>query len=148
MRTRLLAAGLLAAIAGLAVLALASFGGASTRPDNVLADKPVAFNVKKSKFALVANVDNGATSFTYNKGFASVTHPGTGTYCLAASKPAKFNPFTRPALVTVDWGQSIGSSLMAFIDYDAGCPANDYEILTYDTSGASTDNAAFVIAVG
>jgi len=151
MRDRLLVAGLLAALTAAAVLALASFGGAANDRQAVRYNDPFPkngpFNVKKSSFALIADVPSGGTSFTFDKGFASVTHPSTGVYCLTASMPAKYNPYLRPALLAIDYGFSGGSSLMAFLDENDNCAVNDYEVRTYNTTGGLSNSVAFVIAV-
>lgn len=150
MKTRLLVAGLLAALAAVAVLAFASFGGATSRSNADNGARAGArqqpWEVKKSKFPLIAAVDNDSTSFIYNKGFVSITHPATGTYCLRP-KASKYTPFTHPAIVTPDWWYSSGEQLLAFFTYDEDCLPSEYEVLTYDLSNALSDNVAFQIAV-
>lgn len=151
MKTRLLTVALLAALAAVAALAFAAFGGAAdgTRASNgAHAGRASAtFTPNSSKFKLVAGVEN-TTNYLYNKGFAPFTHPGTGVYCLPALKPTKYSPYKAPAVVTVDWYNSNGDGLLAYISYDTGgCGANDYVVRTYDLTGTETDEVAFVIAV-
>jgi len=152
MTIRLLAAALLAALAAVAVLAFTSFGGASSRtnayngaPDGHRSPQP--WNVKQSKFSLIAAVAADATDFIYDKGFTSVTHPAVGTYCLTP-KNSKYTPFNHPAIVTPDWFYSVsGEQTLAFFVYDEDCAQNQYEVLTYDLSNTLSDNVAFQIAV-
>ncbi|GAC1521506.1 MAG: hypothetical protein NVS2B6_05970 [Thermoleophilaceae bacterium] len=78
-------------------------------------------------------------------------HPSTGIYCLTPT--GGIDPTTSSAQVSVEWGNSLGSSLAAFIQ-DQGsysgtsdCTASQFEVRTYDLSGSLTDNVAFFLLI-
>ena len=87
------------------------------------------------------------------KGVADVTNPGVGIYCIKPS--AKMDLTTVIPIVSVEWGFSIGSALLAFyFDYtqfvSGDCPAGYLEVRTYDfVSGTPvlSDTVAFTIHV-
>jgi hypothetical protein len=85
----------------------------------------------------------------YAKGFSGVTHPSTGTYCLAPS--GTLSSATHPiALVSAEYEYSSGSSLVAYPG-DKGeatdCPAGNYTVYTKNFSGAASDSVAFYIVI-
>jgi len=84
---------------------------------------------------------------TWTKGFTNVRRQATGVYCLTASGISSDNTF---ASVGVEWGNSSGSDLLAFLQhghYD--CNANEFEVRTYKfASGVVASNSvAFWILV-
>jgi Collagen triple helix repeat (20 copies) len=96
-----------------------------------------------------AYVSGGATPLLgagRTKNFTAVTHAGLGDYCLTPA--AGISPATTSPSVTVDWSASSGSDLLAFWrSAGAGCPAGQFEVLTYDLASARTDRVAFTIVV-
>jgi hypothetical protein len=96
-----------------------------------------------------AYVSGGATPSLgagRTKNFTAVTHAGLGDYCLTPA--AGISPATTSPSVTVDWSASSGSDLLAFWrSAGAGCPAGQFEVLTYDLASARTDRVAFTIVV-
>ena len=94
-----------------------------------------------------ALVDPGLSpSLKHAHGFSGVTHPATGTYCVA---PSGLSATTHPvALLTVEYEYSSGSSLAAYIGEKSGdCPDSSYTVYTYDFDASPTDNVAFYIVV-
>jgi Collagen triple helix repeat (20 copies) len=96
-----------------------------------------------------AYVSGGATPSLgagRTKNFTAVTHAGLGDYCLTPA--AGISPATTSPSVTVDWSASSGNDLLAFWrSAGAGCPAGQFEVLTYDLASARTDRVAFTIVV-
>jgi hypothetical protein len=99
----------------------------------------------KAKVALV----QAPSGTLRSKGVASVTHPGTGVYCVAPSKKLNFGAIY--PVVTVEWGYSSGDGLLAFWFLDGNdCPANTIEVLTYNFSFGPlvrSDSVAFSLLV-
>jgi len=89
---------------------------------------------------------------TRTKGFASVTRPSTGIYCLTLSDDSLDASTTAP-LVTVDWDNSSGNNLSAFLSKSAhDCPAGtDLGVRTYSfkagKANALTNIVAFTVLV-
>ena len=84
------------------------------------------------------------------KGVASISNPQTGVFCITPTKKINYNS-TIP-VVTVEWGQSLGNSLLAFYELGAfDCTKGDIEVRTYDfnAGGApvSSELVAFTIYV-
>lgn len=69
--------------------------------------------------------------FTRVKNFTAVTSPATGVYCLTPSVGIDIHATVQ--IVTVEWGESSGSDLLAFIDDTGGssCAASQIEVLTF-----------------
>jgi hypothetical protein len=92
---------------------------------------------------------------TRTKGFVSLTHPGTGVYCLTPDPG--IDPATTVALVSPDWGNSAGpNNLFAYVDVAGkNCPAQSFEIRTYQyatgtdakTDVKPSDNVSFTVLV-
>ena len=86
------------------------------------------------------------------KGFATVTRPRTGVYCLTLTD-ATLDPATVAPAVTVDWDNSSGANLAVYLSKSAHqCPAgSDLGVRTYSwTAGASSklvNTVAFTIVV-
>ncbi|MGO8988275.1 MAG: hypothetical protein ACLQHW_05285 [bacterium] len=97
---------------------------------------------------LVALIGPGGT-VVRAYGVKAVTHPATGIYCIKPSGTWKVAQVA-PA-VTVEWGYSSGSALLAYYFAEAeDCPAGNIEVLTYNFgSGApdAEDTVAFTIVV-
>ena len=89
-----------------------------------------------------------AIASAFLKGTWDVNRPSTGVYCLSVDEA---DPATQPAVVTVEWGQSSGSDLLAFWFREGGdCEASEYEVRTYDFGGGSpvlTNDVAFMILI-
>ena len=89
---------------------------------------------------------------TRTKGFAAVTRPSTGIYCLTLSDDSLDASTTAP-LVTVDWDNSSGNNLSAFLSKSAhDCPAGtDLGVRTYSfkagKANALTNIVAFTVLV-
>jgi len=89
---------------------------------------------------------------TRTKGFASVTRPSTGIFCLTLSDDSLDASTTAP-LVTVDWDNSSGNNLSAFLSKSAhDCPAGtDLGVRTYSfkagKANALTNIVAFTVLV-
>lgn len=83
------------------------------------------------------------------RNFSAVSSPTTGEYCLTPG--AGINPATSPLVVSVDWSNSSGSDLLVYWRSSGlGCPAGQYDVVTYDLEGGTptlTDDVAFVAYV-
>lgn len=96
------------------------------------------------------------TTPSYNaartKGFATVTRPVAGTYCLNLTDTS-INPATLAPMVGVEWDESIGFSLNAYASIGASdCPlGTDMGVKTYEwtstTESAESNDVAFTILV-
>ena len=92
-----------------------------------------------------------AIDTTRTKGFASVTRPKTGVYCLTLSDG--IDASTTAPVVTVDWDNSSGNNLSAFLSKSAhDCPAGaDLAVRTYSfkagKANALTNIVAFTVLV-
>ena len=86
------------------------------------------------------------------KGFTSVTRPKRGIYCLTFADTA-LDPATVAPVVTVDWDNSSGANLAAYVSKSAHqCPeGSDLGVRTYSwTAGAASklaNTVAFTIVV-
>ncbi|MGH2449933.1 MAG: hypothetical protein ACRDGE_01425 [Candidatus Limnocylindria bacterium] len=83
---------------------------------------------------------NGSTSPTFDtaltRNFTAVTQPSVGEYCLTPA--AGLDPEKSPLIVSVDWSGSSGSDLLVYWrSSGAGCPAGQYDVLTYDFPGGT-----------
>lgn len=72
------------------------------------------------------------------KGFATVTRPATGVYCLDLTDTA-VSLTASPVIVSVEWDTSSGSDLLAFYSQSAfGCPVGtDVGVRTYSFGSGS-----------
>jgi hypothetical protein len=92
---------------------------------------------------------------TRTSGFVSLTHPGTGVYCLTPAE--EIDPAVTAAVVSPDWGNSAGpNNLFAYVDVAGkNCPAGAFEIRTYQYAASSdakadvkpSDNVSFTVVV-
>jgi len=85
-----------------------------------------------------------------SKGVAAISNPETGVFCITPTKIINYNVVI--PVVTVEWGQSLGNSLLAFYELGAfDCSKGDIEVRTYDfnAGGApvSSELVAFTIYV-
>jgi hypothetical protein len=88
------------------------------------------------------------TSFVRVKNFTAVARPSTGLYCLTPA--AGIDPLATIAQVTVEWGSSSGSELLAFAnDGTHNCPAGQLEVRTYKTFAALalSNNVGFYVSL-
>ncbi len=101
-----------------------------------------------STFRAVAFYDRIGLVPAYTRGFASITTPNTGIYCLVPSQGSGIDPTTDISLVSVEFGESQGADLLVFA-YNGQCNAGEFGVRTYDfNSGVVlTDDVAFFIAV-
>jgi hypothetical protein len=86
-----------------------------------------------------ANVSPGVPAFVTarTKGFASVSRPGTGIYCLTPS--AGVDVSSSAWVASVDFGQSSATDALVFVRQSAlSCTAGDVEIRTYTTPATPT----------
>ena len=82
-----------------------------------------------------------------NKNIQSVRSVTTGVYCVLPVSSLG-SPSTLPMQVQVEWGDSIGSSLVAMIFQAAGdCLSTEIEVRTVDLTAASSANVAFQIFI-
>lgn len=86
------------------------------------------------------------------KGFATVTRPRNGVYCLTLTDPT-LDPATVAPVATVDWDNSSGANLGVYVSKSAHqCPeGSDLGVRTYSwTAGANSklaNTVAFTIVV-
>lgn len=78
------------------------------------------------------------------KNFTAVSRPFTGGYCLTPA--AGIDPSTLSAVVSPEWGDSIGADLQAYVYADAADCAGKFEVITAN-NGAVSNNTAFNIIV-
>jgi hypothetical protein len=96
--------------------------------------------------ALVFRGTTPSFDATFTRNFTAVSQPSLGIYCLTPA--AGIDPTVTSAFATVEWGFSSGNSLAAFIEQPEGdCTTAQYEVQTYDFTGALTNNVAFQIFV-
>jgi hypothetical protein len=99
-----------------------------------------------SAYAFVATP--GATpafNAARTRNFTAITSPATGEYCLTPR--AGINPATSPLIVSVDWSNSSGSDLWVYWrSSGAGCPAGQYDVLTYQLGGDTTPDQTGTVA--
>jgi hypothetical protein len=95
---------------------------------------------------------DGAFDAARTKGFATVTRPKTGVYCLTLTDPAIDAAATAP-VVGVDWDNSSGANLAAYLSKSAHqCPAGtDIGVRTFSfVAGANnkpSNTVSFTILV-
>ncbi|HWM13322.1 MAG TPA: hypothetical protein VNO56_02450 [Gaiellaceae bacterium] len=90
-----------------------------------------------SAYAFVsARAPTPAFDAARTRNFVSVTSPSTGEYCL---KPAaNISPATSPLVVSAEWSNSSGSDLLVYWRSSGlGCPAGEYDVVTYDLAGGT-----------
>jgi hypothetical protein len=85
---------------------------------------------------------------TRTRNFSAVSRPSTGVYCLTPS--SSIDPNTSVLMVSIDWSNSLGSTLAAYHRTSAvsgGCAATDFSVRTYDFASNPTNNVAFEVLV-
>lgn len=86
------------------------------------------------------------------KGFSRMTRPATGVYCLTLSD-SSIDPARTAPVVTVDWDNSSGANLSAYLSKSAfGCPAGtDIGVRTFAFKAGKpnrpTNTVAFTVLV-
>lgn len=103
-----------------------------------------------------AQVNDGTVAFIGQRtsGFAGVTRPSTGLYCLqptAAVAAVAFNGAqpTRPTVASVEYGNTSTPTDTLTVAPRGGtfdCPGGTFEVRTY-RNGALADNVAFTLVV-
>ena len=88
-----------------------------------------------------------ALDTTRTKGFATVTRPSTGIYCLNLSDTGLDISNTAPQ-VSVDWDNSSGNNLSAFVSKSAhDCPAGtDLGVRTYSFKAGKANALSNIVA--
>ncbi len=118
---------------------------AQTNAPHVLAAMPPAGGAKGTVLLVYKGLNN---TIVFKKGVAAVSNPSTGIYCVTTTVPL---PAGALPVVTVEWGNSVGNSLLAYwVDSVFDCPAGQIDIRTYDfSSGAPvlSHNVAFTVFV-
>jgi len=73
-----------------------------------------------------------------SKNVQSVTHPSTGVFCIESKVSLDLTKIY--PLVSVEWGESLGNSLLAFwrdTSIDSDCPSGWLEVQTFSFSGGA-----------
>ena len=98
------------------------------------------------KARLCAFIGQGGTVFR-SKNVALVTNPSAGVYCITPNAGV-LNIATIVPSVTVEWGTSSGSDLLAFWrDGVFSCPFGAIEVRTYNLAGDLNPSVSFTIVV-
>ena len=98
------------------------------------------------KARLCAFIGQGGTVFR-SKNVALVTNPSTGVYCITPNA-AVLNVAAIVPSVTVEWGTSSGSDLLAFWRNGVfSCPFGTIEVRTYDLASNLSPRVSFSIVV-
>lgn len=81
------------------------------------------------------------------QGFATVTRPKTGVYCLTLKDPA-IDPLTTAPVVGVDWDNSSGANLAAYLSKSAHqCPAgSDLGVRTFSFAAGANNKPSNTVA--
>jgi hypothetical protein len=86
-----------------------------------------------------------------SKAVAAYQHPSVGQHCFLPTAASGINVNLVVPVVSVDWSNSSGNSLLVFWRSSGfGCPGGYISVLTYDfNSGTTTlsDNVAFTLYV-
>lgn len=112
----------------------------------------VAADLRVRAYASVAVSQGPTLEGARSDGFSKVTRPKTGVYCLTLSDP-KVDPEKISSVVTVDWDDSTGANLTAYLSKSAHeCPEGaDIGVRTFTfTAGRPykpSNNVAFTILV-
>lgn len=127
-------------IANAAVVPLGTGGAITVQPDNISIDLIIDVNGyyadidSPRAWALVADI---GPVFVRAKNFIALARPSTGLYCLTPA--AGINLVGSVAVVTVEWGNSLGNDLLAFVnDGTHNCPAGQLEVRTYQNFSSLT----------
>jgi S-layer homology domain len=128
-----------------------------------LATKKVVNAATAETAATATTAGNGTIAQGYYSGpsfeadgFSTFSNPSTGVYCLGLDPTLGVDISNVIAQVTVEWGSSSGSDLLAYWWRGAGsCPTDNIEVRTYDfaSSGGNltgvqvSADVAFVVTV-
>jgi hypothetical protein len=136
-RKRISGFGALALAGFVVVLAVTPLGGAAVRHVSMLIAP-----TSKSAVGDVNAYNNWATggSMFSRDGFKNVTSPFVGTFCLSG----RTNPDQSMLKLTADQQHSnVVAGALAWDRSGPECPSGWYEVLTYDSTGALSDDVAF-----
>jgi len=136
-RKRIGGFGALALAGFVVVLAVTPLGGAAVRHVSMLIAP-----TSKSAVGDVNAYNNWATdgSMFSRDGFKNVTSPLVGTYCLSG----RTNPDQSMLKLTADQEHSnVVAGALAWDRSGPDCPSGWYEVVTYDSTGAPSDDVAF-----
>lgn len=98
----------------------------------VQAGAPTTLYTTKAKLAYFYSRGFGAPR---SKGVASFSNPATGIYCITPSASVTLDFTKIQPLLSIEWGSSLGSSLLAYWRDPAtafDCPGGSLEVQTYD----------------
>jgi hypothetical protein len=98
----------------------------------------------KSSVADINAFDEWGPSTFSRDGFKQVTHPDTGIYCLFG----RSNPDNSMLKLTIDeqhtdYGDIFGLIQLSWDRSAPDCPAGTFQVVTRNSSGTPTDDAAF-----
>jgi|SRR6476646_9384510 len=136
-RKRIGGFGALALAGFVVVLAVTPLGGAAVRHVSMLIAP-----TSKSAVGDVNAYNNWATdgSMFSRDGFKNVTSPAVGTFCLSG----RTNPDQSMLKLTADQQHSnVVAGALAWDRSGPDCPSGWYEVVTYDSTGAPSDDVAF-----
>jgi len=137
------------------VLACSALSFAEETYNNAGATPAVQTHVPETAFATNAKV-----AYFYSRGFAAAryknvsafSNPSTGVYCITPS--VAINTAKDYPLVSIEWGSSLGSALLAFwrdVQTFTDCPAGALEVQTFDFnaggSPVASGNVAFDLVI-
>ena len=78
---------------------------------------------------------------------ASVSKPALGVYCLAPDAPISSDSDAAVASPEVSYTSSKAPGIVAINAQHTNCPAGNFEVDTYTTAGAASNEYAFTIVV-
>jgi hypothetical protein len=139
-----------AALLGLSLTSFAQTNGGAAQPAATSeVEPPVAAFVTKAELALTYS---GLFGVIRKKNVKTVTNPDTGVFCIESSVPLNLKRIY--PLVSIEWGYSLGSALLAFwrdTTNSTDCPSGWLEVQTFDfnTGGApvATQGVAFDLVI-
>ena len=92
-----------------------------------------------------AHVSSAGTLLTRSKGFASVTNPATGTYCLVPS--AGVDLTVAPPVVTIDYSYAPALIHAHWRSSGIGCNAGELPVYVWNSSTGAAASAGFTVFV-
>jgi hypothetical protein len=99
--------------------------------------------------AVVQRSPSVAFDAARTRNFATVSRPSTGIYCLTLGTSPAIDPTTTPVYVTIEWANSLGHTLAAYQNAQAGapCAAGQIQVRTYDFTSNLSDQVSFQVFV-
>ena len=138
-RKRIGGFGALALAGFVVVLAVTPLGGAAVRHVSMLiAPTSKSAVARRQRLQQLGRTDCGSTCS--RDGFKNVTSPAVGTFCLSG----RTNPDQSMLKLTADQEHSnVVAGALAWDRSGPDCPSGWYEVVTYDSTGAPSDDVAF-----